>query len=465
MPLNGAMKLPTDDDDLQDDRFDDDDEQAFFKNKDSYDTNPPRLNPILDVCLTSIASIQFLWLYRRLECVLSIILLISVTLAVTGVIESYEMKKHSFKNHHFVHEYADVKSALELKLGDIDHWCLDGTDNTCFQCDDPTRPTSRGEYEGWRMAFMRNVKLSKEFEMKGVQPDIIFIGDSLVEATVGTLKGLEGMDNSPAAKELDNIKGYYDKKFTKANGGKYDALRLGIAGDTSPNVFWRIKEKEMRSLTPQVWWISVGRNDMFRTSCSEEVALMGVIRIVEELISRNDGATIVINSLLPTATKSSLQLEGNFAHNDMWKSIQEVNNRLKKFASRHHHVLFYDATDVFTETRLSRKYITKKLYADFVHPSFEGYKALVQNQLEYLDSLMLKRVNSQTKTLPSQTTGSSTQTETSEDTHEGDLGQEFTNYDDYYSYEGIYEEYDDIFSDVNLYNDDFSIFDDNFDDW
>ena len=212
---------------------------------------------------------------------------------------------------------------------------------------------------------MRNVKLSNQYKRASKNPDVIFMGDSLVEATVGTMKGLPGLDETPAAKQLDKIKDLYDNKFSKANGSKYDVLRLGIAGDTSPNLFWRLRQNEMRDLTPAIWWISIGRNDLFRTKCSEEVTLMGIIRVIEEIDNRNDGSTIVINSLLPTTNRVSMQLEGGGSKNDMWKSIKEINGRLKKFAQRHDHVVFYDANDVFVETRGKKKFITKSLYADF----------------------------------------------------------------------------------------------------
>jgi lysophospholipase L1-like esterase len=481
------MRLPNDDDDLGgDDRFEDNDREALYPTKPNR--NPPtNVNPAVDCCVTGVAFVQFLWIFRRFECLLVVILLISISLAVTGVIESYESKKHNMKKHQFKHEYADLQSALEMKLGDIDHWCLDGKDDSCPQCDDPTHPISRGEYDGWKQAFMRNVKLSNDFVKNQKSPDVIFLGDSLVEATVGTFKGLPSMAGTPAAKELSSIKEHYDSKFSKVYGGKYDALRLGIAGDSSPNLFWRIRQDEMRNLSPKVWWVSIGRNDLFRTKCSEEVALMGVLRVVEELAAKNDGATIVINSLLPTSNKINLQLEGGFSHNDMWLSIQEVNTRLKKFASKHHHVVFYDADDVFVETRYKKKYISKELYVDKVHPSFEGYKALVANQLQFLDALMQKREKagdnrSQPKGGESKAT---TQAKLDEDddynrsndddddylrsNDDNDIittpGQEYLNYDDYYGYISEFAQGDDFLNDFSLYNDDDAVGGYNDDDW
>ena len=455
------MKIPKDDDNLTDDKFEDNDREALFSSSTTESIgSSTKANPVIDCCFTSIASIHFLWIFRRTECLLSIALLFFVALALTGVIGSYENKKHNFNSHQFQRIYEDTSSPLELKLGGIDHWCLDGRDDTCPKCDDPTQAISRGEYDGWRQAFMRNRKLAMEYVAKNKQPDVIFLGDSLIEATVGTLKGLEGLKGTKAAEELDSIKQFYDKKFSKENGGRYDGLRLGIAGDTSPNLFWRIKQNEMRNLTPKVWWITIGRNDMFRTKCSEEVALMGVIRVVEELINKKDDATIVINSILPTSPTATLQLEGHWFHNDMYKSIQEVNRRLKNFAKKHHHVVFYDASEIFVEKRGKSKYITKKLYVDKVHPSFQGHKELVQSQLAYLDVLMEKK-KSAAATAASQLSVEEKK-EAYVDTEQDAEGEEFVNYDDYYGYETLFgvEGADDFLNDYSVYEDDFILDDD-----
>eukprot|EP00980_Cylindrotheca_fusiformis_P026147 scaffold15472_cov117-Cylindrotheca_fusiformis.AAC.11 len=58
---------------------------------------------------------------------------------------------------------------------------------------------------------------------------------------------------------------------------------------------------------PKIWWLEIGMNDIGRTQCSEEVVLLGVLRIVEEILNTKEDAHIVINSLLPMA-----ELRGDF---------------------------------------------------------------------------------------------------------------------------------------------------------
>jgi lysophospholipase L1-like esterase len=52
---------------------------------------------------------------------------------------------------------------------------------------------------------------------------------------------------------------------------------------------------------PRVWWLVLGMNDLGRMQCSEEVVVLGILRVVEEIRTRKPDAEIVINSMLPMA--------------------------------------------------------------------------------------------------------------------------------------------------------------------
>merc|ERR1712029_218632 len=80
----------------------------------------------------------------------------------------------------------------------------------------------------------------------------------------------------------------------------YNAILLGIHGDTSPNLLWRCIHGNIRnSLNPKVWWLSIGWNDFKTTLCSEEVTIMGILRVVEEIRLRKPEAMVVITSIMP----------------------------------------------------------------------------------------------------------------------------------------------------------------------
>lgn len=44
------------------------------------------------------------------------------------------------------------------------------------------------------------------------------------------------------------------------SGGDYDGLALGIAGDKSPNLLWRLQHGEMpKNLKSKVFWLLIGK--------------------------------------------------------------------------------------------------------------------------------------------------------------------------------------------------------------
>uniref|UniRef100_A0A6U2ZR75 SGNH hydrolase-type esterase domain-containing protein n=1 Tax=Entomoneis paludosa TaxID=265537 RepID=A0A6U2ZR75_9STRA len=193
------------------------------------------------------------------------------------------------------HDHSFLESKYNLKVGDIDHWCLRGDNDSC-RCEDPLVPTSRADRKSWRLAFKTNRKMVKALQdATDLDLDIVFVGESVVEEMDGRWMGQGG--RSPALKRLSE---QFHSRFSRAKGGKFNAAALGIAGDTAPNVLWRLLHGEMTpELNPKIWWLSLGMNDLSRMQCSEEVVVMGILRVVEELLEAKPTAQIVINSLFP----------------------------------------------------------------------------------------------------------------------------------------------------------------------
>jgi len=388
------MRLPANDTSYDDEYMD-----ALVRDRQHKKQKP---NPVLNCICTGFAFITFFWIHHRTEFILSMVLFCSVSLAVTGVIETYE-SGHKHHHHTIENDYSGITSALELKLGTIDHWCLDGTDKHCPRCDDPTKKISRMDLGWWGDVFMRNTRLATTYLTNhGSDIDVIFLGDSNTEGSAGTFKGGDGTgdDNKDKVGEvkrgkleeaLVKSKKKFEKYFDKSSGGLYGGIALGIAGDTSPNLLWRIIQNEMADLKPNVWWINIGINDILSTNCSEEIALMGILRVVEELMARDDGASIVINSILPVATRKSMSLEGKHIRNKYWVAIKLVNERLKIFSKKHPGVKFFDATDLLTELRGGNRYMLKEMFTDKVHLSPEGHEMLAIAQVDVITSIYKKR--------------------------------------------------------------------------
>lgn len=142
----------------------------------------------------------------------------------------------------------------------------------------------------------------------------------------------------------------------------------------------------------------VGINDLSLKGCSEEVVLLGILRVVEEIQNSRPNDIIVINSLLPVRRNEEGLLEHTGKHHehkalnnkeknlddsemsskrmhvDLWPSIVSINEELSKFASKHTGIKFFNADEVFVEERDGDKFMKLDLMHDAVHPNLSGHK-------------------------------------------------------------------------------------------
>jgi len=285
---------------------------------------------------------------------------------------------------------ANVQSLLDSRLGKINHWCLNGGDDQC-SCSDPLDALSQEEKPGWMKAHKLNKDLIKRAITSGEDLDVAFVGDALVELWAGRILG----NNVNEKDDLFNVQKVFRNSFTNIdNNGKFNGIPLGIAGDTSPNLLWRLRHGEMSGIDPKVWWVNIGIGDLARHECSEEVVLLGIFRIVEEIRKQKPSAIIVINGLLPTTKVRGgmLSLEKHrfkrWTGRDLWPSIEIINDILDKFADNHHGISYFDPKQVFTETGRSGDHIVKALMNDPIHPSAQGYVKWSEAITESLKSLL-----------------------------------------------------------------------------
>jgi hypothetical protein len=125
------------------------------------------------------------------------------------------------------HDYTSITSQYDLSIGKIDHWCLQGDDDSCM-CEDPLQPQPRGEFRAWTKAHEANKAAIKETIDAGTpSPEIAFLGASVVEEMDGRWFGEERDDPN-----LQSIGKMFKKHFSKKLGGDMDGVALGVAGDT-----------------------------------------------------------------------------------------------------------------------------------------------------------------------------------------------------------------------------------------
>jgi hypothetical protein len=283
------------------------------------------------------------------------------------------------------YDVSQIKSRYDFDIGSIDHWCVDHSEQ-CL-CEDPLIPSAIAN-KNWNKTHRQ---YAQAYKQNNNNIDVAFIGQSVVEA-------LNGKHNSVNLAEDDNddffgpIQHIFQKKFktpthgttvVRNNSNNNDSgdsdssdsdndndnhdvygVALGIAGDQANNILWRLMHGELNdNFNPPVWWLVIGMEDLARYKCSEDIVIMGILRIVEEIKNFKPDAKIVINGLFPimslrlvanrsgSITTSNSKSRSNSNSNSNAKSISSSSSNSKsnsKYASKSNvatqEIDFIDAT-------------------------------------------------------------------------------------------------------------------------
>jgi len=175
-------------------------------------------------------------------------------------------------------------------------------------CKDPLLAEPRFEREGWMEAHQLNQLLMRNFSDNHRQPDVVFLGDSITEEWNGRHHGNKTI-------RLNQTHAVFQDYFQKRYGAQFEGLALGIAGDKTRNLLWRLQNGEMpQNLNPKVWWIHIGTNDFLLHKCNQDIVFIGIIRIVREIIIQKPNTIIVINGVLPTTLRKDGRLTTDSSH-------------------------------------------------------------------------------------------------------------------------------------------------------
>jgi lysophospholipase L1-like esterase len=175
--------------------------------------------------------------------------------------------------------------------------------------------------------------------------DVIFLGDSITQ-------GWEGAGKKAWADTFAPLK----------------AVNLGIGGEQTGHVLWRITEgKELEPIKPKVAVIMIGTNNTGRDS-AEQIA-GGIKAIIDELRKQKPEMKILLLGVFPRG--GGVKKEDTAAPPEKLNpKIKQINERIEKFADGK--MVFYkDIGEKFLESDGS---LSKKIMPDLLHLSPEGYE-------------------------------------------------------------------------------------------
>ena len=165
--------------------------------------------------------------------------------------------------------------------------------------------------------------------------DLVFIGDSITQ-------GWEGRG-----------KGVWEKFY-----GKRNTVNLGIGGDRTQHVIWRLDNGNLKDITPKAAVIMIGTNNSGSNS-SKEIA-DGVEAIVKQLRNKTPKTQILMLGVFPRGTNNA----------DKRRQVNEGANAIFKKLADGKHVHYLDIGPKFLEKNGT---LSREIMPDLLHLSEKGY--------------------------------------------------------------------------------------------
>jgi len=165
--------------------------------------------------------------------------------------------------------------------------------------------------------------------------DLVFIGDSITQAWEGSGKDVWAK--------------YY---------GKRNAVNLGIGGDRTQHVIWRLDNGNLKNITPKAAVIMIGTNNSGSNTPAEIAD--GVKVIVEQIRKKSPSTKILLLAVFPRGTNND----------DARRKVNQGANAIFKKLADSKHVHYLDIGEHFLTDNGT---LEREIMPDLLHLSPQGY--------------------------------------------------------------------------------------------
>jgi lysophospholipase L1-like esterase len=187
----------------------------------------------------------------------------------------------------------------------------------------------------WMQRHETYVKDAKE---KAGKVDVLFVGDSIT----------------------DGWHGAGGKALFAENFEPMKAHNIGIGGDRTQHVIWRLQNGEVAGLAPKVTMLMIGTNNLGGNTNEEIVD--GITACVKEIQKQMPSTKILLLGVFPRGEK---------ADNPARARIKAINEKIAKLDDGGKTVRYLDIGDKFLEPDGT---LPKSIMPDALHPNKKGYE-------------------------------------------------------------------------------------------
>jgi lysophospholipase L1-like esterase len=203
----------------------------------------------------------------------------------------------------------------------------------------------------------RQELLNRRVLEAGEKAQVIFIGDSITQGWE------EGQEFWTTGKDV------WAKFYTHRN-----AVNLGIGGDRTQHVLWRLDHGNLTGLKPKVAVLMIGTNNMTPEATCVSQVTDGVTAIVKKLREKLPGTKVLLLAILPRGENPS-PLRGN---------VLQVNEIIQKLADNRN-IFWIDFGEKLVN---SDGTISQVLMPDYLHLSAKGYQIWAESIEAELSTLL-----------------------------------------------------------------------------
>lgn len=213
--------------------------------------------------------------------------------------------------------------------------------------DSPSTPKERTDH----LWTDQNKEINDDIKKMNGKIDLAFVGDSIT-------RRWRGKENQES----------WNKYW-----GSYRAVNMGIGGDATQNVLWRLQNGQLDGYQARVFVVMIGTNNCWGKQTVPADVAAGIKKILDLIQSKQPQAKILLLSILPVGDKPNPGRETRAA----------INALISKFPDGLVHYL--DIASKFLEPDAT---ISKDVMPDHLHLSPKGYEIWSEAIKEKVKELM-----------------------------------------------------------------------------
>ena len=147
----------------------------------------------------------------------------------------------------------------------------------------------------------------------------------------------------------------------------YSVYNIGISGDRTQHVIWRLDNGEVAGISPKVAMLMIGTNNLGGNTDDEIAA--GVTKIVKQLNEKLPKTKVLLLGVFPRNQDKKSEI--GKAEDPIRARIKHINEAIAKLDDGGKTVKYLDIGDKFLDKEGG---LHKDIMPDFLHPNAAGYE-------------------------------------------------------------------------------------------